>query len=57
MKGGASKDKDAPPFSLKHLNANMMIDQQLGGEWVGPVEMEDLPVEMEIDWVRFYQKK
>jgi hypothetical protein len=34
-----------------------MIDQQLGGEWVGPVEMEDLPVEMEIDWVRFYQKQ
>ena len=35
----------------------LMIDQQLGGEWVGEVAMEDLPVEMEIDWVRFYQKK
>jgi beta-glucanase (GH16 family) len=35
----------------------LLIDQQLGGEWVGPVAMEDLPVEMEIDWVRFYQKK
>ena len=34
-----------------------MIDQQLGGEWVGSVEMQNLPVEMEIDWVRFYQKK
>ena len=38
------------PFHLR-------IDQQLGGNWVGPVFMEDLPVEMEIDWVRFYQKK
>lgn len=35
----------------------LLIDQQLGGEWVGPVAMEDLPVEMEIDWVRFYEKK
>ena len=35
----------------------LLIDQQLGGKWVGPVVMEDLPVEMEVDWVRFYQKK
>lgn len=35
----------------------LLIDQQLGGNWVGPVSIEDLPVEMEIDWVRFYQKK
>ena len=27
---------------------------QLGGSWVGPVHPEELPVEMEIDWVRFY---
>jgi len=30
---------------------------QLGGSWVGAVDSSDLPVEMEIDWVRFYQKK
>ena len=35
----------------------LMIDQQLGGDWVGDVAMEDLPMQMEIDWVRFYQKK
>lgn len=35
----------------------LMIDQQLGGEWVGEVDMNDLPMQMEIDWVRFYQKK
>ena len=31
-----------------------MIDMQLGGNWVGPVNPDDLPVEMEIDWVRHY---
>jgi len=30
---------------------------QLGGSWVGNVHPEDLPVEMEIDWVRFYRFK
>jgi beta-glucanase (GH16 family) len=38
----------------------LMIDMQLGGSWAG--EMTDasdpfLPVEMRIDWVRFYKKK
>lgn len=27
------------------------------GAWVGAVEPADLPVEMEVDWVRFYQRK
>ena len=35
----------------------LLIDMQLGGPWVGPVAGNDLPVEMEIDWVRFYQPK
>lgn len=34
----------------------LLIDMQLGGSWVGGVEMKDLPVEMKVDWVRFYQK-
>ena len=29
----------------------------LEGSWVGAVSLEDLPVEMEVDWVRFYQRK
>ena len=32
----------------------LLIDMQLGGSWVGAVESKDLPVEMEIDWVKFY---
>lgn len=35
----------------------LLIDMQLGGSWVGAVKPDDLPVEMEVDWVRFYQKK
>ncbi|MDR1981096.1 MAG: glycoside hydrolase family 16 protein [Tannerellaceae bacterium] len=33
----------------------LLIDMQLGGSWVGEVNPDDLPVEMWIDWVRYYQ--
>ena len=33
----------------------LIIDQQLGGNWVGPVDLDHLPVEMAIDWVKLYQ--
>lgn len=33
----------------------LLLDMQLGGSWVGNVDSADLPVEMEIDWVRFYK--
>ena len=33
----------------------LLIDQQLGGSWVGEVALKDLPVHMIIDWVRVYQ--
>ncbi len=35
----------------------LLLDMQLGGGWVGAIDPKDLPVEMEIDWVRFYQKQ
>ena len=35
----------------------LLIDMQLGGNWVGAVNPKELPVEMLVDWVRFYQKK
>lgn len=34
----------------------LLIDMQLGGPWVGSIGPEDLPVEMQVDWVRYYQK-
>lgn len=41
------------PFS-KHP-FYLILSMQLGGEWVGEVDPKELPVEMEIDWVRFYK--
>ncbi|MEP7233226.1 MAG: glycoside hydrolase family 16 protein [Ginsengibacter sp.] len=43
------------PFNLK--KQYLLIDMQLGGSWVGEIKDDDLPVEMEIDWVRFYSFK
>jgi beta-glucanase (GH16 family) len=33
----------------------ILIDQQLGGSWVGKVKDKDLPVNMIVDWVKVYQ--
>jgi len=44
--------KDQYPFSdYEHY---LLLDMQLGGSWVGKIKKKDLPVEMEIDRVRFY---
>jgi hypothetical protein len=32
-----------------------LVDQQLGGNWVGKVDLKQLPVKMSVDWVRVYQ--
>lgn len=37
-----------PPFYL-------LVDMQLGGSWVGEVDPKELPVQMEIDSVKFYE--
>ncbi|MDR3194259.1 MAG: glycoside hydrolase family 16 protein, partial [Tannerella sp.] len=42
------------PFNRDYY---LLLDMQLGGSWVGSVAPADLPVEMWIDWVRFYEKK
>lgn len=34
----------------------LLMTMQMGGSWVGEVDPKDLPVEMHIDWVRFYEK-
>lgn len=33
----------------------LLLDQQLGGSWVGKVNPQQLPVSIYIDWVRIYQ--
>lgn len=35
----------------------MILSAQLGGHWIGPIEAKHLPVKMEVDYVRFYEKK
>ena len=35
----------------------LLIDMQLGGSWVGQVDPKDLPVEMWVDWVKYYRKR
>lgn len=42
------------PFNIPQF---LLIDMQLGGQWVGEVNPADLPVAMEVDWVRHYQRK
>jgi beta-glucanase (GH16 family) len=33
----------------------LLLDMQLGGKWVGEIDETQLPVQMEIDWVKVYQ--
>lgn len=33
----------------------LIIDMQLGGSWVGSVNLSQLPAVMEIDWVKYYR--
>lgn len=35
----------------------LLLDSQLGGSWVGKVDSADLPVEMKIDWVKYYERR
>ena len=35
----------------------VILSAQLGGQWVGEVDPAELPVQMDIDYVRFYKKK
>ncbi len=35
----------------------VILSAQLGGNWVGEIDPKQLPVEMEIDYVRFYKGK
>lgn len=35
----------------------VILSAQLGGNWVGEIDPSELPVQMDIDYVRFYKKK
>lgn len=42
------------PFGTPYY---LLIDMQIEGSWVGKANPKDLPVEMEIDWVKMYKWK
>ena len=44
-------------FPFNEFDYYVILSAQLGGSWVGEVDPDHLPVELSIDWVRFYQKK
>jgi len=44
-------------FPFANTKHYVLLDMQLGGNWVGKIADADLPTEMEIDWVRFYTFK
>ena len=35
----------------------LLLDMQLGGDWVGPIDADALPYRYEIDYVRFYKRR
>lgn len=49
VNGGA--DGQFPFYIPQYL----LVDMQLGGQWVGAVDPADLPAEMQIDWVKYYE--
>ena len=34
---------------------HLMLDMQIGGNWVGEIDPKDFPAYMDIDWVKFYE--
>jgi beta-glucanase (GH16 family) len=44
-------------FPFAEQEFYLLLDMQLGGSWVGSVNASELPVELYIDWVRYYEPK
>ena len=51
------KTTEKSQFLFQDVKHYLLIDMQLGGSWVGKINAANLPVEMEIDWVKFYKLK
>ena len=45
-------DKGQYPFGEPFY---LLVDMQIEGSWVGKADPKQLPVEMEVDWVKFYE--
>ena len=51
-KNEACGDPSQWPFDCDFY---FLLDMQLGGKWVGEVDLKTLPVRMYIDWIRVYE--
>ncbi len=47
-------ETDQPGQYPYYIPMYLLIDMQLGGDWPGPVNPKDVPVNMWVDWVRYY---
>ena len=47
-------EKGQYPFGTPYY---LLIDMQVQGTWVGPADPRDYPVDMRVDWVKFYELK
>lgn len=47
-----TNEKGQYPFGTPFY---LLVDMQIQGSWVGKADPKQLPVEMEIDWVKFYE--
>lgn len=47
-------DRGQYPFGTPYY---LLIDMQIQGSWVGKANPKQLPVEMQVDWVKFYELK
>lgn len=51
--------KKRPELGLEQWNFDqeyaLFVDMQVGSPWPGEAVLEDLPIEMAIDWIRFYE--
>lgn len=50
----STPEKGQYPFGTPFY---LLIDMQIEGGWVGAADPKQLPVQMEIDWVKFYELK
>ncbi len=44
-------------FPFSENKYHLLIDMQLGGNWSGDVNEQDLPAKMEIEWVRHFERE
>lgn len=43
-------------FPWPDYDMYMIISNQLGGKWVGPIEASELPSELRVDWIKVYER-